>query len=418
MAARFPEGMHVDQAEAWFGTKTAGRFNQNGAISQLWLTLDRYPTLEAIEQDGEAEFYRFADGTVIRRAAGVAPQVLGSAAASRDQLETWFGTKTTGRFNPDGSVSRLWLGLGRFPTLEAIDKDGGADFYRFADGTVICRAGDAAPRILASDGASAAQLETWFAGNFNPAGPVSLLWLTLGRFPRLVERDEANHRPAQYYRFADGTVIWRPDPGAPPRRMAPAKDRLSLSAIWNDPTDWTPAKDALLSQEFGQTDFAINNPGLYNYSLAYCRDWCPDSQSAANCGIGHPGLDVGADLGVPFGTPLLTPVAGTVVCAGTGIGGDDASPGCGFFECIPQPGQQRGPHQGRFELRLENGDRLIFGHMQEVTVQAGQQLKAGDAVGFSGGENGDHVHIEYREKDDQCGADVHYLLADPRRKFD
>lgn len=48
---------------------------------------------------------------------------------------------------------------------------------------------------------------------FSPVGPVSRLWLTLGRYPRLVGYESATDG-AQWWLFADGTVFWQPKAGA------------------------------------------------------------------------------------------------------------------------------------------------------------------------------------------------------------
>ena len=189
---------------------------------------------------------------------------------------------------------------------------------------------------------------------------------------------------------------------------------LPLAAIWGQ-------VNAPLTQEHGRTPFSLGDGiGFYEYSLHYCRDWCADDNSAAGCrnefprdgGIGHPGLDVG----VPFGTPLFTPVAGRVICAGTGdVGEPNFSPGCAAFPCVPASGHAR---SGRFELELGNGDRLLLGHLARVTVQPGQHLAPGDPIGLSGRDNGDHVHIEYRQRAiGVCRADVPVRLVDPRTMF-
>ena len=186
--------------------------------------------------------------------------------------------------------------------------------------------------------------------------------------------------------------------------------RLPLSAIWGSPDPNWDEIHPPLTQEHGITLFSQQHPEFYEYTVAYCRDWCPNDNSDANCGIGHPGLDVG----VPFGTALFAPAAGVVVCAGTGVGNPPFSPGCIAFRCQPPSGAAQ---SGRLEIELENGDRLIYGHMSRVEVEPGQLLAAGDRVGFSGRDNGDHVHIEYRLKAPACTADVPFRLVDPRDLF-
>jgi hypothetical protein len=193
--------------------------------------------------------------------------------------------------------------------------------------------------------------------------------------------------------------------------------RLPLSAIWGRPS-WDQV-DPELTQEHGMTAFATHPDSFdtYEYSLHYCRDWCPNPVSPANCSIGHPGLDIG----VSFGTQLFTPAAGRVICAGTGHGGDPAnpdpfSPGCVAFDCEPA---NFAAQSGRFEIELENGDRLLIGHLSRVTVQHGQHLNAGDPIGRSGHANGDHIHLEYRQRAPLCIAPntSPMRMVDPRDMF-
>lgn len=52
--------------------------------------------------------------------------------------------------------------------------------------------------------------KTW---EFSPVGPVSRAWLTLGRYPKIVDYETATDG-AQWWIFADGTVIWQPKTSA------------------------------------------------------------------------------------------------------------------------------------------------------------------------------------------------------------
>ena len=193
--------------------------------------------------------------------------------------------------------------------------------------------------------------------------------------------------------------------------------RLPLSAIWGSANPHWDQLNPPLNQEHGPTPFSQlpENFDLYEYSLHYCRDWCPNPVSPSNCRIGHPGLDIG----VAFGTAIFTPAPGRVICAGTGHEAqspDPFSPGCIAFNCVPA---NFAAQSGRFEIELENGDRLVIGHMSRVTVQPGQHLKAGDPIGRSGQMNGDHIHLEYRQKAPTCIAPnvSPFRLVDPRNMF-
>jgi murein DD-endopeptidase MepM/ murein hydrolase activator NlpD len=94
----------------------------------------------------------------------------------------------------------------------------------------------------------------------------------------------------------------------------------------------------------------------------------------------HPGIDISA----PQGTPIRASAAGTVVVAGSEGGYGNA-------------------------VILDHGDSLstLYGHMVSVGVKPGQQVAAGDVIGFVGStgiSTGPHVHFEVR---------VHGVTVDP-----
>jgi cell wall-associated NlpC family hydrolase len=70
---------------------------------------------------------------------------------------------------------------------------------------------------------------------------------------------------------------------------------------------------------------------------------------------------------------------------------------------------------GQIKLRLANGDVVIYGHMHTSNFQAGQTIKAGQAVGTTGGMNGDHLHLEYQTPDSSTGSG--WRAVDPRGPF-
>jgi murein DD-endopeptidase MepM/ murein hydrolase activator NlpD len=172
-------------------------------------------------------------------------------------------------------------------------------------------------------------------------------------------------------------------PGTPARTGT-----QQLNAIWG-------GFAAPTTQEFGpNTAFAQTPQGraMYGYTSEYTIG-------------GVYGGHIGIDVGVSARTPLYTPVSGTVICGGTGHGmGQDA---CAAFGSTVGTARQ-----GRFQVMLDNGDMLILGHMYDVAVQPGQRVNAGDYVGESGNQNGDHVHIEYR-KSAPGQTNSGYLAVDP-----
>ncbi len=109
-----------------------------------------------------------------------------------------------------------------------------------------------------------------------------------------------------------------------------------------------------VTQYFGNTSFAAS--GAYN-------------------GSGHNGIDVG----VPVGTPILAALGGTVM----GTGNTDSIPGCYSF--------------GKWvAVKHSNGLATVYAHLSSIKVSAGQEVGAGDAVGFSGMTGyatGPHLHF-------------------------
>lgn len=123
---------------------------------------------------------------------------------------------------------------------------------------------------------------------------------------------------------------------------------------------------------------APNNLGLYAYGTEYGTD-----------GRGHTGIDIPQ----PLEAPIYSAAAGTVVCACTGNGPGGEGRGCASFNDV------NGQGCGRVEVKLDNGDTLIYGHVSTATVRVGQRVNVGDQVATNGGMNGPHVHLEYRTPD-------------------
>src|SRR5690606_32483562 len=110
-----------------------------------------------------------------------------------------------------------------------------------------------------------------------------------------------------------------------------------------------------ISQEFGLTEFSKGHlGGMYSY--------------ATNYGVqGHAGLDISLNPG----TTLYSPVSGTVVYGGGTNFYTDERYGKGV------------PGTGELRLKLDNGDEVILGNMEPISVRPGQRVSAGQAVGRS-----------------------------------
>ena len=211
------------------------------------------------------------------------------------------------------------------------------------------------------------QVGTWYLGNPD-AG--------------LGEADEQGNATVQQYLNTIGSVYqslginWNPEaaPTARPGAGGGTSPGLpgTLSSIWG-------GIDAPVTQDFGHTPYSAENP--YNYGDDF------------GVGSGHHGLDIG----VARGTRLFSPAAGTVIIAG----------GSGYFR--DDSGQA-----GELRIRLDNGDEVILGHVSAINVRVGQRVTAGMFVGLSGTANGDHLHLEWRERANTSSG---WRAVDPRTKM-
>lgn len=111
-----------------------------------------------------------------------------------------------------------------------------------------------------------------------------------------------------------------------------------------------------ITQEFGGTQFAKNNPGIYGKPY-------------------HPGVD----FGVPTGTKVRSVSSGVV----KGFDNTDAYNGCYAW--------------GKWILiEHDNGLSSLYAHLSVISVQVGQRVKAGDVIGYSGNtgvSTGPHLHF-------------------------
>jgi murein DD-endopeptidase MepM/ murein hydrolase activator NlpD len=149
----------------------------------------------------------------------------------------------------------------------------------------------------------------------------------------------------------------------------------------------TPGVGGTIMQEFGPTDYAAAHPSTYAYGNAY-----------GLAGSQHPGVD----WAVPLGTKVATPLGGTVSV----VGNDH---GTGYYYTNTMSGSDPN-RSGEFAITLDNGDILILGHMSQINVNVGDRLSAGALIGLSGGSDGAHIHVEYRQRQ----ADGSYRIIDPR----
>src|SRR5690606_34016049 len=86
------------------------------------------------------------------------------------------------------------------------------------------------------------------------------------------------------------------------------------------------------------------------------------------------------DIGVPRGTVLRAPANATVTSAG----------GTPWYQ------DAYNYYAGDLRLQLDNGAIVVLGHSSEIYYGSGAWVGQGTAVGASGTQNGDHLHLEVR----------------------
>jgi murein DD-endopeptidase MepM/ murein hydrolase activator NlpD len=126
--------------------------------------------------------------------------------------------------------------------------------------------------------------------------------------------------------------------------------------------DW-PLKNVIITQNFGGSEFAKRNPGIYG-GRAY-----------------HPGIDLGA----PRGTAIYAPLSGTVRATGN----TDLVPGCYSW--------------GKWTLvDHANGLSTLYAHQDTISVTPGQKVTTGEIIGYTGNtgySTGPHLHFTLYVKD-------------------
>lgn len=193
----------------------------------------------------------------------------------------------------------------------------------------------------------------------------------------------ATPTPAATAVTPDAAVPARPAlelPWPPPESFTLVLDGgpiAGLAALWRN-------QEFPITQEFGHTEFSVSHGAWY----AYGRDYGLD-------GYEHTGLDIG----MPAGTPLYAAFSGTVKISG----------GVPYFTFYGNGD----PGVGELQIEMDNGNVVILGHMGRIVVNEGERVEPGQFLGLSGGDNGDHLHLETRELQPGGG----YRMVDPRKSF-
>lgn len=161
---------------------------------------------------------------------------------------------------------------------------------------------------------------------------------------------------------------------------------------WEQKFDLMFGQGAWSAPDWGAFGAESGN-GLYDYGRQYGLS-----------GTQHTGIDVPLVLN----SPLTAAFHGTVVCGGTNNGaGADGNQGCSAFN------DYFGNGAGRIEIQSDDGNTvLIYGHSSRTNVQPGTIVNPGDLIGFSGGMNSLHTHLEARVRDPSKPSG--WRIVDPR----
>lgn len=167
------------------------------------------------------------------------------------------------------------------------------------------------------------------------------------------------------------------------------KNAAPTAGVGNLTAFFAPGTAAPVMQPFGRTQYSTGEgAGVYDFGAQFGLD-----------GDTHSGVDIG----VPRGTQFVMPagLTGTVTIAG----------GSGYYKT----NSGDGPGKGELRIKLSNGWELILGHADQINVQVGQQVTAGQLLGLTGSSDGDHLHIEVRRPDPSTPSG--WRIIDPSTLF-
>lgn len=165
-----------------------------------------------------------------------------------------------------------------------------------------------------------------------------------------------------------------------PTPVMPPPDQFPT---WTPLPTWTiPPPDSSFSAAHFVFNYPVGGSGLRSFSRVYPYGGTYNGRLQVHHGV---------DLIHPLGTPLLAAADGVVIFAGndfvTKFGPDNNY--YGYLVVI----------QHNFLSAEGLPVYTLYGHMQQVTVQAGQVLRQGDVIGTvgeSGVARGPHLHFEVR----------------------
>lgn len=152
-----------------------------------------------------------------------------------------------------------------------------------------------------------------------------------------------------------GTAVDQAASAGPGRAQSPAQNPTATSTARSEPTQQPPAPPP---EPAPPPAYVL--PAQGRYTSCFCERW----------GEWHGGLDIAN----ANGTPELAAAAGTVIVAG---------PAGGFGQWV--------------QIRHDDGTVTVYGHMDTIEVEVGQQVTAGELIatmGAQGNSTGPHLHFE------------------------
>ncbi|MEU4838882.1 M23 family metallopeptidase [Nocardia testacea] len=153
---------------------------------------------------------------------------------------------------------------------------------------------------------------------------------------------------------------------------APAADRAPAEkpAVSHDPAAWDPHQAAVDHQPV-PVSFPFFEPP--RPTTVQPADGVVSSGFGARWGTNHNGIDFAANMG----SPIRSVTDGVVI---------EAGPATGFGLWV--------------RVQQDDGSVGVYGHMQDILVSVGQQVRAGDViatVGSRGQSTGPHLHYEVHQ---------------------
>lgn len=181
-----------------------------------------------------------------------------------------------------------------------------------------------------------------------------------------------------------------------------------FSELYNENLDTLEFWESGFSTKTGNLDvkqFLTLVPGADGYIQPLDPDVYPNVASLITSRFGfrvdpvtgkQGAFHAGIDIGVPVGTPLYAIADGVVEIA------------------VGNRTHSKTSYGNYVKIRHEDGNYTLYGHMNDVYVKVGQQVKQGQFIGTSGNSGkstGPHLHFEFWRGDERI--DPYFIVVRP-----